>query len=256
MKKKLFALMLALVCVFATACNGSVEDETKEAVVESTVEDEVVEEVVEEVTEETTEEVTEEVTEEATEEVTEEVVEETESVEVSYYPGVFTETGYESEYLGLRYTTPEGFTMATDEELAEYMEAGQELLSEDFNALQLKYAEMVTINELMVSDETGIVNFNITLEKTNADLAEYIELFKAQIAGLSGMTVEIVGEEEVEIAGATYTKILADVETQGVVLSQEYCLRKQDDRVVALIITWYSEMEDLKDTMMSGFAAY
>ena len=265
MKKRVLALMLVALSVFATACGSPEEKEVDEAVVE-TVEDEVAdldaeadkewkneEDAAEVVEEDTTEADSEEET--VVEDTTEEVVEE-ETAGGSYYPGVYTETGYESEYLGFRYTTPEGFTIASEEEMEEMSDAGEELLSEDFTEIQMAYADIVTINELMVTDEYGIVNFNITLEKTPVDLATYIELFKEQLSGLSAMTVEIVNEEEVELAGATYTKLTANVESQGVVMGQEYYLRQQDDRIIALITTWLEGMEAEKDTMMSGFAAY
>ena len=264
MKKRVLALMIAVLSVFMTACGGSGTADVEEVAEESTVEDEVVEEseeaVVEEESEETAVEESEEATVEESEEVVEEVVEEETAEETvaegSYYPGVLTETGYESEYLGFRYTTPEGFTIATEEEMEEMSDAGEELLSEDYSELQLAYADIVTINELMVSDSLGVVNFNITLEKTSVDLETYIELFKEQISGLSAMAIEIIGEEEAELAGSTYTKLTAQVESQGVVMYQDYYLRKQDDRLVALIVTWLDGMDAEKDTMMSGFAAY
>lgn len=254
MKKRVLALMIAVLSVCMTACGSTDISDVDAVVEESTVEDEVVEgaEVEESVDETATEEeATEEVVEEETEE---EVVEETASA--GYYPGVLTETGYESEFLGFRYTTPEGFTIATEEEMEEMTEAGQELLSEDYSDLQMAYADIVTINELMVSDEYGIVNFNITLEKTAVDLETYVTLFKEQIAGLTAMTIEIVSEEEAELAGSTYTKLTAQVESQGYVMWQEYYLRKQDERLVALVTTWLDGMDAEKETMMSGFAAY
>lgn len=259
MKKRVLALMIAVLSVCMTACGSTDVSDVDAVVEESTVEDEVVEgaEVEEPVDETATEEeISEEVVEEEAveEETEEEAVEETASA--GYYPGVLTETGYESKFLGFRYTTPEGFAIATEEEMEEMTEAGQELLSEDYSDLQMAYADIVTINELMVSDEYGIVNFNITLEKTAVDLETYVTLFKEQIAGLTAMTIEIVSEEEAELAGSTYTKLTAQVESQGYVMWQEYYLRKQDERLVALVTTWLDGMDAEKETMMSGFAAY
>lgn len=255
MKKRVLALMIAVLSVFMTACGGSETADVEEVAEESTVEDEVAEAEVEKEWESTEEAVVEEESEEESEEVVEEVEEEN-VAEGGYLPGVYTETGYESEYLGFRYTTPEGFVIASQEEMEEMSDAGEELLSEDYSELQLAYADIVTINELMVSDSIGVVNFNITLEKTSVDLETYLELFKEQLAGLSAMTIEVVGEEEAELAGSTYTKVNAKVESQGVIMWQDYYLKKQDDRIVAVIVTWLDGMDAEKDTMMSGFAAY
>ena len=59
-----------------------------------------------------------------------------------YAKGSVSETGWESEFFGLRYTAPEGMGMSTEEELNGLMGLGQEVLSDDFSELQLKYAEL------------------------------------------------------------------------------------------------------------------
>jgi len=249
MKKRVLAVMLVAFSVFMTACGSSENQDVESVAEESTIQEEVVVEA-EESEEVSVEEVVEEVSEE---EVSAEEVQENKG---SYYPGVYTETGYESEYLGFRYTTPEGCTLASEEEMQQAFSEGQELLSEDFNEIQLAYADIVSINEMMVTDSTGIVNANITLEKTVVDIDTYVEAFKSQVANLSGMNVEIVNEEDAELAGAAYKKLTAEVEAEGFAMLQEYYLRKQDDRVIAIVVTWMEGLESQKENLLSGFAAY
>ena len=176
---------------------------------------------------------------------------------VSYTPGVYTETGYESEFLGIRFTTPDGFALATEEELSKLMGLSLENL-ENVSELQKKYTEMVTIYELMVADSTGFVNGQIILEKTGVSVDTYIEIFKEQLASqMADMNVTLSDNtEEVEFAGATYKKLSAEIESYGIVLFQDYYIRKVGDRMMCFCITWIEEMVNEKEAVMNGFAAY
>lgn len=200
MKKRILALMIAVMAVFMTACGGS----------------------------------------------------------AAYTPGTFTETGYETEYLGFRFTTPENFVLASSEELSQIMGVALDAASEsgDVTELQKKYAELTSIYELMVSDTMGVANANIILEKTVVPLDAYIEIIKEQLAEMSAMTVTITGEEEVEFAGATYTKLSADVEASGIAMYQDYYFRKVEGYVMLMTITWADGFEEGKDAILNGFAAY
>lgn len=199
MKKRIFALMLAVMTVFMTACGGA-----------------------------------------------------------AYVPGTFTETGYETEFLGFRFTTPDGFILSDSEELSQLMGVVLETASEsgDVTELQKKYAELTTIYELMVTDSLGVANANIVLEKTAVPLNSYIEIVKGQLAEMSAMTVSITSEEEVEFAGATYTKLSADVESYGIAMYQDYYFRKVGGYVMLFTITWADGFEAEKEAIMNAFAAY
>lgn len=133
MKKKVLALALAT-AVLLTACGG--QETANEAPVE---------------------------------EATEEVVGEAEETASDYTKGISSETGYESEWLGIRFTAPEGAAMLTEEELNEMMGLGQEVLSEDFSDLQLQYAEMSTVSEMMCKAAEGTPNVVMSVEKMMAD---------------------------------------------------------------------------------------
>lgn len=200
MKKRILALMIAVMAVFMTACGGG----------------------------------------------------------AAYTPGTFTETGYETEYLGFRFTTPDGFVLATSEELTQLMGVTMDALNEsgDITDVQKKYAELTSIYELMVSDSLGVANANIVLEKTNVPLKSYIEIVKEQLTDVSMMTVTINSEEEVEFAGETYTKLSADVEASGVAMYQDYYFRKVNGYMMLLTVTWADGFEAEKDAIVNGFAAY
>ncbi len=174
----------------------------------------------------------------------------------TYAPGKFTDNGYESEFLGFRYTTPEGYTLSDEETLQSLMGLTLDAMGDDLSEIQKKYAEIAVVYEMMVASDTGTANANITLEKTNAKLSTYIDTFKTQASELSGMDVTLGDtQEEVTLAGATYTKLTGSVDMSGITINQEYYLRKVGDRMMALTVTWYDD-EAERDTLLNGFAAY
>ena len=144
MKKRLCAVLLAVICVFMTACGG-----------------------------------------------------------VAYTPGTFTDAGYETEFLGFRFNTPDGFALATTEELEQLMGISMDSLTEsgDVTEVQAKYAQLTSIYELMVTDSMGVANANIILEKTVLPLNSYIEVLKEQLQTISTMSVTFTGEPAQHIQG-------------------------------------------------------
>lgn len=175
----------------------------------------------------------------------------------SYTPGVFTETGYDSEFLGFRFTTPDGFALATEEELTELM--GVTIKSmENASDLQKKYAELTNIYELMATNADGTVYGQIILEKTAVSLDTYLEVIISQLEeSEQGVNITVQeGTEEVEIAGAAYTKMSAEMESYGMVFSQDYYFRKVGGRMMCMAITWMEGCEADRDALMNAFAAY
>lgn len=174
-----------------------------------------------------------------------------------YTPGVFTTTGYESEYLGFRFTTPEECVLSTEEELSEMTGVALDALGDDIVEIQKKYAEITTIYELVVTDASGAANANIVLEKTDVSLDTYIEVFKKQIQELTVMTVNFLGDaQEVEFARAAYTKLSAEVESGGVSMYQDYYMRKAGDRMVCITLTWAEGYDAEIATIKNAFSAY
>lgn len=177
-----------------------------------------------------------------------------------YVPGTFTDTGYESEYLGYRFTLPEGYVLATDEELKELLGMSMEVMSEDLTELQKAYAQVTTVFDMMVSSPTGLPNLNVTAEKMNTEGVTPEMVAESLIAQLKSLTtMQCVPSEEyttVEIAGNTYTRLEAVVTSGEVSLLQEYYVRLTDDRLINMTLTYSEDTAAEKDTLMSSFEAY
>lgn len=175
----------------------------------------------------------------------------------TYERGVYTETGFDSEFLGFRYTTPEGYQMADEEELDELMGIVADVSGDSASDRQEEYANLENVHEMVVSDATGACNMNITLDQKVMPVNRYINLFKEQLQNVPDMDVTL--DENVEktvVAGKTYRKLKAAVRAYGMSMNQEYYIARNGDRMVGITVTYFDGMEDGRDALMNGFSAY
>lgn len=204
---------------------------------------------------ETAAEETEPATEEADETVAETEAEE--STEAGFTKGMITETGWESEWLGMRFVTADGMTMSTEEELNEMMGLGQEMLSEDFNDLQLEYAELNTVTEMQCVAADQVTNVALSVEKLpmELDIDTYQEIIVNQMSEVSVMTATFLDEgEDVVVAGKDFRKLKCAVDYEGLSIYQDYYFAIKDDRVASMVVTYVDEAEAEK--LMAAFQEY
>ncbi len=243
MKKKVLFMTLAAAVVL-TACGGNAESES--TAVEAAVEEEAeVEADVEEADE----------TEEAAVET-----EETEEAASEFVKGIVTENGWESEYLGLRYTAPEGMAMSTEEELNAMMGLGEEVISEDFSELQLEYAKMSSVYEMMSTDEMGITNVVVTAEKllvNGMDAEAYADAVRQGLESVSQIDYTISEENEaVTIAGLDFIKVSSVADYSGVSMYQDYYIGIIGDRALSIAVTYVDQSAELAEQVVNAFEAY
>ena len=234
MKKKIYMLLMAMVLIF-TACGGAETAEVTDAVADE-AEDAVKETVAGEA---------------------EDAVKETEEAEDGFAKGILTADGCESEWLGIRYTAPVGTAMSSEEDLNAMMGLGQEILSEDFNDLQLKYAELTTVYEMMCASEDQVTNVMVTIEKlpVQMDIDTYITGFEHTLSQVTTMTYTVVDKEEVfTVADKDFARIECIADYNGVEICQDYCLAIVDDRAVSITVTYLDEVA--AENILRGFGAY
>lgn len=183
--------------------------------------------------------------------------------DVVYEKGVLTETGFESEYLNLRFTAPDGFIMATEEELNEMMDLGADIGAEimDVDKKVWEYAQTRIVYEMMVSSSSGSPNLILTSEKlplSNMTVDQYFDLLKTQ---LDAMDIDVIEYEfgditSIEIAGQSYQKLDMKAKMDGLEMVQSYIVRKDNDRVVVVVTTSMGGDEEALDTLIAAFSEY
>ena len=174
-----------------------------------------------------------------------------------YAKGTVTENGWESEFFGLRYTTPEGMGMSTEVELNELMGLGQEVLSDDFSELQLKYAELTSVYEMMSVADDQTTNVVVTVEKLmgKMDASAYVKALEQGLSQVSAISYTLISDDEtVKLGNGEYVRVSYQAEASGVSMYQDYYVRVVDDRAIALTLTYLDE--SARDTVLNAFTAY
>lgn len=171
--------------------------------------------------------------------------------------GTQTETGFESEWLDLRFTLPEGFVMSTEEELLALIDLGKDYIDENSD-LNIDYDNLESYYEMMASDVTTGASVLLMVENlklSNITLEQYLETLKTQLETLSYTSVADVKTET--IAGNEYSNMQMQGNQNGVVFTQYYVLRKIDNKITGFIITLpeNSSIEEY-NTIINSFTAY
>lgn len=187
---------------------------------------------------------------------TEPTPEPTSEPDPNYVAGTRTETTYESQWLGLRYTLAEDMVMTTDEEINALMDLGADVLELDESGKQIiDFAKVALVYEMMAVSTDGSRNIQIIAEKpalANMTAEQYIALMQTQLPSiLEG--VSLAEPTASELLGVTYQTLDYSMEiTGGLTLSCRYMLRKQGDRMVSIILTAVDTAAI--DAMLEGFA--
>ena len=154
--------------------------------------------------------------------------------------GVLTETTYESAWMGIRFTLPDGYVMATAEESGALMEAGLDAVSEKKEQL-LKGSVERTSTEVMALQMDGSGSILIAVEKlmfSNMTEEQYLQGLKSSMGYLSeDFTYEFSDEAAFrEIAGAEYKGITMYVYYMGTGVDEEVWVRKKDGQMIVITV--------------------
>lgn len=171
-----------------------------------------------------------------------------------YTAGVRTEKEYTSEWLGLKYTLSDSMVMATDEEILQYMEAGNEMLYDE--AGEVDYENLGVVYEMAAVDATTSENLSIVVEKlalSGMSEAQYMEAVKQTLAQVDNAEVTLGEESTCMVAGLEFRRIDYSMDLGGQTLMQTMLFRKMDDRMVGMTFTYLEEAS--LEAMLSGFSA-
>ena len=176
-----------------------------------------------------------------------------------YVRGITTDTGWESEFWGLRYTAPEGLYMMNEEGLNMMMGLSQDALSDSYDERQLEYMKLTSVYEMMSTTQAGDANVVITAEKLmmkNLKSEDYADAVRSQLDTLYGSQYTLKeGEETAEIGGENYCVIRYSVDSTPSYYQDCY-VRVKDDRAISMIITYQDATEETAASILEGFGVY
>jgi len=164
-----------------------------------------------------------------------------------YKRGTITETGWESEYLNLRFTTPTGYIMVTAEQLD--MMTG---FDENTDPAQARL-----VVEMLTTTTNRLPNLHVGVEKNDVKEEEYLETSKSLALNKEDMSYTFPGEvTKLKVAGKTYKQLSSEVTIGDQVILQDLLVRKVDDRMVVITITYDAQTETEKDVLLGAFTKF
>lgn len=157
---------------------------------------------------------------------------------------------FTSEFSGLKFNLPEGWTRSTDEEIAEVMQLGKEVL-EDEGLYSSKLSELNMVYDMMAKNDATNGSVAVLMEKQSASEDEYMEALKTQLGSVTQINYNIADITDTVISGDTYKTLQATAEVSGTTIYQNYYIRREGDYMVEILATETSE--EAINTIMNSF---
>ena len=176
----------------------------------------------------------------------------------SYEIGTIDGDNFESEWLSLRFTAPEGFLMSSREEMMEMMAVGMEMM--DVDAGTAAWADMATVSEMSAMLPTGLASATVVTERVFQAAMTVEQYVEAAIQGVEtalGWDVTLTSEiTPINFAGQQWYTYTANIEAFGMDWSYRYFVRRFDNRMALITIYALEGQEDYLDVLTDAFRAY
>lgn len=176
-----------------------------------------------------------------------------------YEKGILTETSFTSKYLQISFTVPDGYIIATEDETEKLLiNAGEQVFKDDIKK-EIDFTKLTKVLEMFVQMPIGLPNVSLYVEMTqkNMTITQYIDAVKKKTPEI--ITVETIFDDnitDVIIAGQLYKKVTARVNYQGVKIIQNYFLRKIDNRITGITLTFNDETMIQANELLAAFKPY
>lgn len=166
--------------------------------------------------------------------------------------GSWSDNVYTNDFLGLKFKLPAGWKYSSDEEIAEMMNLGTELLNDDQKAAaevsKLNSAYYMVANDPNTGDNISIISEKPAMEVTTEF---YINQLKTQLSSVDSISYEIGETSKETVAGKEYDTLTVNASMSGVKMTQRYYIYKVDKYVVCIISTSTSGEQKINEIMKS-----
>lgn len=163
---------------------------------------------------------------------------------------------YSNEFLNLKFTKPDGWKAASDEEVAEIMGLATEY-SEGGTAFSEAYAKAQNVYDMMTSNDTDkasvIVmaeNLALSVGGTSYDEKAYADVVSGQLEAQSSVKYAPKGSEEVTIGSNQYLMMTMSVNDGAM---NQYYLMRRVGKYMATVIISATPATDVK-TILAQFS--
>lgn len=175
---------------------------------------------------------------------------EQENKTVEFSMGSWSDNVYSNDFLGLKFKLPNGWKYSSDEEIAEMMNLGAELLNDEQKAAaevsKLNSAYYMVANDPNTGDNISIISEKPVMEVTTEF---YINQLKTQLQNVNTINYEIGETSKETVAGKECDTLTVDASMSGVKMTQRYYIYKVDKYVICIISTSTSGEQKINDIM-------
>ncbi len=178
--------------------------------------------------------------------------------DLAFSIGSWNGNTFENEWLDMAFEVPDDWYVAPEEEIADIIGMGAEVYAAatdgDADALA-QLAELQMSYGFMVMAEDGALNSQLVYENLamsgNKSITEeeYMDISLEQALEVDVFGYELVERGTEEIAGKTFTT--AKLTGFDGAFCQDYYVYKQDKYMVCLIMSYFTELEDVSDEFIS-----
>lgn len=182
---------------------------------------------------------------------------------MAYEKGVLTEKGFESKWIGLKFSAPEDVVLTSQEELDKIMCLVEEMLYGRQPEEPPKYSEFAEVYEMEAVWKSDDLIMQVIVERLpegSMSEEEYAVFQKEELAQFAGDGTTYIIDDTlypVKIGGLEFYNfgVLAEYEN-GVDVYQEYYIREQDGRMILITFTSGQEMDKQIENALKNFSAY
>lgn len=163
-----------------------------------------------------------------------------EAVKKTVSRGTISGNVYTNDFAGFTFTKPSDWVYATDEEIAQTINAGQSML--DLSLLEEALSTTASIYDMYAVDDYGnnvMVCYENTMLTAFRELTvdEYVESFKTQLLSVDTYDYELSSTEDITLGGTAYKKVVATADYNGYTITQAYYITIIDNYAVSIILT-------------------
>lgn len=154
--------------------------------------------------------------------------------------GVWNNGIYRSEFSGINFTLPNGWSAATDEEIANLLGISADILGDDKQWI-IESAKLTTIYDMMATDPVTNNNLMIIFENlslsgsTNISEKDYYEITTTQLETVESLDYTIDEPYTTDINGIAYLTGHCYETNYGI--SQHYFIRHQGNYMITIIVS-------------------
>ena len=159
---------------------------------------------------------------------------------------------YVNEFANIKFNLPSGWSKYSDEQIAQVMNVGVELLNDDQKKLA-ELAQSMVIYGMVANDDTTKANVSVLLEKPTMKITpeSYATSLKQQLEAVSSIQYKVNETATAKVGSEEYTELTSTASVSGVEIGQSYYIRAEGDYIITIIVTTTGEGQ--LDTILKCF---